>query len=1279
MTPATPSTPRTSPATPITPATPRTPRTSPATNTAPSTTDDIFPVETENSTRLPFNETSYPTGNNFGLCPAYVPRRQKRSARNIISIRAATLDASRRKRSSQFEDPAEKPKSRKKRLVISDVERRQWPDGIVPYVMEDGLTQIETDGIRQAIETYHRYTCMRFVPWTNVSGVTTNELLNLGHPGYIRFIDHPYACYSYVGNLRFSDGQELSCYCGETSCLHELGHATGFHHDQSSPVRDDWLTVITQNIPSYAYHNWEKFTPEEVISIGYDLYSLMHYPLFDDLRLHSPELTQTHSTHSHYYMFMELMLTQQCTAQNCSGFPRICKNDGYLSVVEGRCSCICPRGLDPETGCTTIRRPGDVNPKFPSGAYALPGPREGCPNAEIFKVGVRRHDMLDDSKIVELVTCTSDGSNPSATAEWPIGNYCIFRKGGFCPKNFFEGYIQYSHTYKFRPGDFTVAGELPDGTYSPTSTTFQFCCRNDGFAADEIFLPNMAPLELFKFGESCQNIFGMRKSEEKSFYLQRDVDEDGYNPLRYSYRLFHFEYCHYTPLDMSCGDIIHLSSSNPNVTLNSAGGNNLQCFWLITVPEGDNILLVLDELNIKSRINDNGRKECVDALEARYLRIGSPGLVFCGQTEIHSLKSYGNKLMLSFNTTGESNSSFTATAKIIPNSASCFLKSDRGQSYGGRVNYTRTFRPCVPWIEVLSCPHHKFGLHDGEANLEENYCRNPNSGLAPWCYTDHDCSRDYCDVCSNEPRFDFYSDCAERKATGYCRKYPKHANYNCAKTCADQLPVPEIPIPVSRVTCPTPTPPSDGLMASQIKANYSVGEEVTFTCRTSDVTARTVCLTTGRWSPLNRVCQECYEGWIETNGYCYGFIPRKVVFPVAQSMCAEYDGGIVATAKNYEEMLLVDKVRNLGNYRQSVWLGISQTAAGEWHWLDDGQLATWTNFDIDQPDNDGSQERNCAYMWGDMDWYEASCNDEVYKYGAVCKTKVKDVPCVDVWDDCNKLFYDQPTFCHNSLHTDVARMKCRFTCGFCDPPNQVFPECEVEPLSNNITFSFGPSYYGTRLLRGRTVAYSCRSGYVPASGNVFRGCQWCGLMTGEPYRCVYPTDSHAMAFPDVDKTRIQTVPNVAYTGNNENFRIRKNGLIVAWEYYSQNVRDIALMVWRQFSRDSFTLKGFNWIPTRHEQMMTYHVPEQEMIRVTPGDLIGIFYGNGSGGIAYEICSSYSKPEASSVQYLSLNYGNASFFSPDRTYEFNSFSSCREFAFRGVIEAWNPGNATTQTG
>ena len=60
---------------------------------------------------------------------------------------------------------------------------------------------------------------------------------------------------------------------------HEIGHAIGFHHEQSRPDRDDHVTIHLENILSHTTSNFDKYTWDEVTTeeVPYDVGSVMHY------------------------------------------------------------------------------------------------------------------------------------------------------------------------------------------------------------------------------------------------------------------------------------------------------------------------------------------------------------------------------------------------------------------------------------------------------------------------------------------------------------------------------------------------------------------------------------------------------------------------------------------------------------------------------------------------------------------------------------------------------------------------------------------------------------------------------------------------------------------------------------------------------------------------------------------------------------------------------------------------------------------------------------------
>merc|ERR1711962_760303 len=94
-------------------------------------------------------------------------------------------------------------------------------------------------------------------------------------------------CYSSVGFNKHFERQNLSL--SPRECMypavieHEFMHAIGVQHTHSRPDRDDYVTIIEENIQANATHNFtdnfEKLDKEEYNTFGlpYDYLSVMHY------------------------------------------------------------------------------------------------------------------------------------------------------------------------------------------------------------------------------------------------------------------------------------------------------------------------------------------------------------------------------------------------------------------------------------------------------------------------------------------------------------------------------------------------------------------------------------------------------------------------------------------------------------------------------------------------------------------------------------------------------------------------------------------------------------------------------------------------------------------------------------------------------------------------------------------------------------------------------------------------------------------------------------------
>jgi len=208
---------------------------------------------------------------------------------------------------------------------------------------------------------------------------------------------------------------------------------------------------------------------------------------------------------------------------------------------------------------------------WPEGTYGLPMPQSGCPNAEFtWQEGSRTQKTEQgsygsykihlagireiQSDIIMQNFCIKTSFPPYGDYSWSEGQYCIFKKDS-CPPLFEEGSIYWDDAAPFFGGTVqTFSGVLPEGTYDRNTKIF-YCCRNDGPTNKPLHLPNSSPFYLFKMGLSCQEVAGMRVSEEFVYWsdestLNFDAMWGTYPRLtrsKYPIKYTTLYYCYYEP------------------------------------------------------------------------------------------------------------------------------------------------------------------------------------------------------------------------------------------------------------------------------------------------------------------------------------------------------------------------------------------------------------------------------------------------------------------------------------------------------------------------------------------------------------------------------------------------------------------------------------------------------------------------------------------------------------------------------------------------------------
>lgn len=145
---------------------------------------------------------------------------------------------------------------------------RPWPDGKIRYAYADSFSKRETGVIEEA---------MRIWEQAGITFVYTAQPA----PGILSIRKTP----------RFSPRSEASCTGFDQDAyillggvnrlivLHELGHIIGLTHEHQRPDRDEYISMIWENVESWRDYVVlsDDFFLYDYREFPYDLYSIMHY------------------------------------------------------------------------------------------------------------------------------------------------------------------------------------------------------------------------------------------------------------------------------------------------------------------------------------------------------------------------------------------------------------------------------------------------------------------------------------------------------------------------------------------------------------------------------------------------------------------------------------------------------------------------------------------------------------------------------------------------------------------------------------------------------------------------------------------------------------------------------------------------------------------------------------------------------------------------------------------------------------------------------------------
>ncbi|KAK4876540.1 hypothetical protein RN001_009046 [Aquatica leii] len=146
----------------------------------------------------------------------------------------------------------------------------RWSNREIPYEIGPEYTAAEREFIKNALSVFNQ-TCLKVR-----ERVSTDK-------NYVLITGQEKGCWSYVGvqgGMQKLNMNQTCCCKTSTTVVHEFLHTVGFYHMQSNFNRDDYVTILYENIIKGEEFNFQKYTSNYVTDFGlpYDYGSIMHYP-----------------------------------------------------------------------------------------------------------------------------------------------------------------------------------------------------------------------------------------------------------------------------------------------------------------------------------------------------------------------------------------------------------------------------------------------------------------------------------------------------------------------------------------------------------------------------------------------------------------------------------------------------------------------------------------------------------------------------------------------------------------------------------------------------------------------------------------------------------------------------------------------------------------------------------------------------------------------------------------------------------------------------------------
>lgn len=159
--------------------------------------------------------------------------------------------------------PSPSPRNVKSAVALSN-NAQLWPRSEIPFAIDPGLSPTLQAAVAGAV-AHVNTTSLKVRPKTDAD------------TDFVVFRDTGGGCSSFLGRVGGRQEIHITEGCGQGSVVHEILHAAGFFHEQSRGDRDDFVTVVTNEIAPGFEDQFDKRDNTGRDIGGYDFASIMHY------------------------------------------------------------------------------------------------------------------------------------------------------------------------------------------------------------------------------------------------------------------------------------------------------------------------------------------------------------------------------------------------------------------------------------------------------------------------------------------------------------------------------------------------------------------------------------------------------------------------------------------------------------------------------------------------------------------------------------------------------------------------------------------------------------------------------------------------------------------------------------------------------------------------------------------------------------------------------------------------------------------------------------------